>query len=101
MSEDCERSARGPFGSKKENSNGEQTQQRKYDPVPPRQLRFLHVLCSGDVRLAHAIDFSFASANPCETTFIGALSGSAPSTLSSQRVSPESSSRTFVNPSLA
>ena len=41
------------------------------------------------------------AAKPWETTFIGARSGSVPSTSNSQRVSPDSSSAILVKPSFA
>src|ERR1035441_4575278 len=42
-----------------------------------------------------------ALAKACETIFIGAASGSAPSTINSQRVEPVSSVITWIKPSLA
>lgn len=61
------------------------------------------IKAGGLLRLAkfdYAGACSSIPANPIETTFIGALSGSAPSTANSQRVRPENSSSFFMKPSL-
>ena len=50
--------SRHRVGGEKENSQGDQTQQRKYDHIPMRQSCFRHVFWSDRVRLAHEFDFS-------------------------------------------
>ncbi len=59
----------------------QQTDQRQEDPVAPRNPRRFSAAAVGP---AHAVTASSIDAKPCEMTFMGARSGAAPRTNSSQ-----------------